>query len=54
MSVSGDSVANGARGFEAIHFGHGEIEQDQVGFGFFDVLDGLQTGGGFQQTSRPG
>jgi hypothetical protein len=33
--------------FEAIHSRHGEIEEDQVGFGFLDALEGLEAGGGF-------
>src|SRR5580693_10379711 len=38
---------NGAGSFESIHFRHGEIEQDQVGLGFLDVLERLEAGGGF-------
>jgi hypothetical protein len=39
--------ANDAGDFEAIHFGHGEIEEDEVRFGFFDVLDSFDAIGSF-------
>ena len=45
--------ANDAGDFEAIHFGHGEIKEDEVGFGFFDVLDGFDAIEASEQTSKP-
>ena len=43
----GRFFANNAGHFKTIHFGHGEVEKDEIGFGFFDVLDGFDAGGGF-------
>ena len=46
--------ANDASDFESIHFGHGEVEEDEIGFAFFDVVDGFDTGGGFATNFQAG
>lgn len=46
--------ANDAGDFEAIHFGHGEIEENQVWFGFFYVLDSFDAVGGFATNLQAG
>jgi hypothetical protein len=38
---------NGSGNFQTIHFGHGEVEQDQVWFVSLDMLDSLEPGGCF-------
>ena len=50
----GRLFANDAGDFEAIHFGHGEVEQNEVGFGFFDVLDSFDAVGGFATNFQAG
>ena len=38
----GGSVADLADGFEAVHFRHGEVEQDHIGLEFLDEFEGFE------------
>ena len=48
----GHHVAESGRGFQAIHFGHGEIENDQVGGKLLGFLDGVHSVNGFATNSE--
>jgi hypothetical protein len=39
----GHHEAEGGGGFKAVHFGHGEIENDQIGGELLGFLDGVNT-----------
>jgi hypothetical protein len=43
----GRFVTNEAGHFEAVHFRHGEIQEDEIGLVLFDVFNRFDAGGGF-------